>query len=166
MLIKLPVDTVVYYHYWFDFVVGNKTEGELEPPRRNVPVEYQELFETTSAGIPQSVLESIAFVESGFIKLAKSPVREDGHRDLGMFQFNDKYHQWYSDTYNDGVLFDPFNPEEAIKIASLHIRFLYERYGNWTDVFIAYNAGMSRVDKDVIPESAWNYLEKIYKDNK
>jgi soluble lytic murein transglycosylase-like protein len=166
MLITLPVNTVVNYH-WLDIWPDYKAAPEPEPPRRNVPEQYQDLFKTTSqsAGIPYGVLESIAFVESRFRASARSPVRDDGHRDLGMFQFNDRYLQWYSDQYNNGLPFDPFVPEEAIRIAVLHILFLFDRYGNWADVFMAYNAGMDRVDRDDIPESAWDYLQKIYRED-
>jgi soluble lytic murein transglycosylase-like protein len=50
----------------------------------------------------------------------------------------------------------------AIEIAALHVQFLFERYGNWSDVVMAYNAGMGRVDRNEIPESAWGYLLKIF----
>ena len=148
-----------------DWQQESLTMPEPLPPRRSVPEQYRDLFTNASesTGIPLGVLESIAFVESEFLTTARSPIRRDGHRDLGMFQFNDRYLQWYSDMYNGGVLFDPFLPEEAILIAALHVAFLYERYGNWSDVFFAYNSGMDRVDRDDVPESAWNYLLKIYR---
>ena len=161
MTIKLPDGTVsCYFRPETEFI------PEPVPPRRDVPEQYRDLFANASesVGIPPGVLESIAFVESEFLAVAQSPIRRDGHRDLGMFQFNDRFLRWYSDIYNGGVLFDPFVPEEAIKVAALHILFLYELYGNWPDVFFAYNAGMDRVDRDDIPESAWDYLLKIYQE--
>jgi len=148
----------------YQLVMPAEPERCLMPPRRKVPEQYRELFAAASAsmGIPPGVLEAIACVESSFRARARSPMRDDGHQDLGMFQFNNRYHGWYSDRYNDGILFDPFNPMEAIWIAAQHIQFLYERYGHWPDVFMAYNAGMSRVDNNDIPESTFNYLRKIY----
>jgi soluble lytic murein transglycosylase-like protein len=139
----------------------------LIPPQRIVPERYQEMFMAAAmyVGIPPGVLEAIADVESNFRAWARSPMRDDGHRDLGMFQFNDRYHEWYSDRYNDGILFDPFDPAVAIRVAALHVHFLYNRYGHWPDVFLAYNAGMSRVDNNDIPASAFNYLAKIYRGN-
>ena len=160
MLITPPTGMAAI-HYWQPEPL---TMPEPLPPRRSVPERYKGLFAFTSSfyGIPPEILESIAFIESGFMASAQSPIRDDGHRDLGMFQFNDKYLDWYSRVYNEGILFDPFVPEEAIRVAALHIVFLYERYGTWMDVFFAYNAGMDRVDRDVIPDSAWDYLRKIY----
>ena len=160
-LIIPPADHFALYHIW-----PKEKQQPVMPPRRNVPDNYKDLFDVTNQNynLPPSVLESIAFVESRFRALAISPERIDGYQDEGMFQFNNKYHQWYSDQYNGGVLFDPYNPTEAIRIAALHVQFLFERYGNWMDVFLAYNAGMERIDKDVIPETAWDYLAKIYKE--
>jgi soluble lytic murein transglycosylase-like protein len=136
------------------------------PARRAVPKEYRSLFDAAarSAGIPVGVLESIAFVESGFEPAAMSPLEESGRRDLGMFQFNSTYLTWYAEAYNAGIPFDPLSPEEAVTVAARHLRFLYDRYGHWPTVCLAYNAGMAAVDKDEIPDSSFRYLMKIYGD--
>ena len=159
MLILPPVDTVIFNRW-------QETETKLDPvpPRRSVPEAYHTIFAVTSElyGIPPGVLESIAFVESGYRAGAISPVRQSGHSDLGMFQFNALFIEWYADQYNGGVMFDPFSPIQAIHIAARHITFLYRRYGNWMDTLLAYNCGMNRVENDKIPESAWDYLRKIY----
>jgi hypothetical protein len=141
-------------------------EKTLVPPRREVPEKYRAIFDAAagSAGIPLGVLESIAFVESGFYPAAKSPLRENGRRDLGMFQFNSHYLLWYADTYNSGIPFDPMVPGEAALIAAKHIRYLYERYNHWPTVCLAYNAGMAAVDKEEIPDCSFRYLIKIYDD--
>jgi soluble lytic murein transglycosylase-like protein len=138
-----------------------ETENTLVPPRRKVPEEYRLIFDTAinAAGIPPGVMESIAFVESGFTPSAVSPVRKSGYRDMGMFQFNSKYLDWYSERYG---AFDPLKPEEAASVAAMHIRFLYDRYGHWPTVCLAYNAGMDAVDKNDIPDSSFRYLAKIY----
>jgi soluble lytic murein transglycosylase-like protein len=141
-------------------------ERTLVPPRREVPKEYRAIFDATasSAGIPLEILESIAMIESGFRPDALSPPRSDGIRDRGMFQFNDRYLQWYANTYNGGIPFDPMEPAEAVPIAAKHIRYLYERYNHWPTVFLAYNAGMTAVDNDEIPDCSYRYLIKIYED--
>jgi hypothetical protein len=140
-------------------------EDPLLPPRRTVPEAFRSLFDNAAlaAGIPPGALESIAFVESGFDPAALSPMRESGHRDVGMFQFNSAYLSWYAETYNAGIAFDPLSPQEAITVAAKHLRFLYDRYGHWPTVFLAYNAGMTAVDTDTIPDSSIWYLLKIYK---
>jgi hypothetical protein len=143
---------------------SDESKAPLIPPRRRVPEAYRPLFDDAalSVGIPPGVLESIAFVESGFNPAAMSPQRESGHRDVGMFQFNSAYLSWYAETYNAGIAFDPLSPGEAITVAAKHVRFLYGRYGRWPTVCLAYNAGMTAVDNDAIPDCSIRYLLKIY----
>ena len=56
------------------------------------------------------------------------------------------------------------NPVEAVRIAARHIRWLYDRYGLWPDVVMAYNAGFARMDTGSIPESTWEYFLKVYRE--
>jgi hypothetical protein len=157
--IEPPVET-------YPLIYGRQKEPErlLIPPRREVPKEYRAIFDaaSSSAGVPLGVLESIAFVESGFYPAAMSPLRESDYQDLGMFQFNSHYLFWYADTYNGGIPFDPMEPAEAVPIAAKHIRYLYERYNHWPTVCLAYNAGMAAVDNDEIPDCSYRYLLKVY----
>jgi soluble lytic murein transglycosylase-like protein len=146
-----------------------RTEKEPErtpvPPRRAVPPEYRSIIDEAAAfaGVPPGVLESIAFVESRFNPSAVSPPGAGGC-DLGMFQFHSTYLAWYAETYNGGIAFDPMVPREAAPVAARHIRFLYDRYGHWPAVCLAYNAGMAAVDNDRIPDRSFRYLQKIYED--
>jgi soluble lytic murein transglycosylase-like protein len=157
--IEPPVET-----YPLIYDRQREPERSLIPPRREVPEEYRAVFDAAakSAGIPLGVLESIAFVESGFYPMAMSPLRENARRDLGMFQFNSTYLAWYAGRYNSGIPFDPMEPAEAAIIAAKHIRFLYERYNHWPTVCLAYNAGMAAVDNGGIPDCSYRYLLKIY----
>jgi soluble lytic murein transglycosylase-like protein len=138
----------------------------LLPPRRDCPVEYQLILEATARDVevPIEVLESIAWVESRFDPLAESPKRKDGHRDRGMFQINSKYCGWYADQYNGGLPFDPMSPVEAATVAALYIRFLYERYGSYNEAIIAYNIGMTAVDRGEVTDRALRYLVMVYEE--
>ena len=78
-----------------------------------------------------------------------------------MFQFNGKYLAWYKAAYGD---FDPMDPDEAAHIAAQHLRFLYDRYGHWPAVCLAYNAGIGAVDGNRIPDSSIVYLMRVYGD--
>jgi hypothetical protein len=54
-------------------------------------------------------------------------------------------------------------PAEAASVAAMHLRFMYDYYGgHWPAVCLAYNAGMTAVDNDEIPECSYRYLIKIY----
>ena len=149
-----PVETTIY----------RQKIPPCMPPRRAVPERYREFFETASrkTGIPQEILENIAWAESEFKPWAISPPREDGSRDLGMFQINSNYQSWYEERYNAGNSFNPMVPEEAVIIVSRHIKWLYQHYGHWPDVVMAYNSGFTRIDAGIIPEKTWKYLVKIY----
>ena len=155
--IRPPVDTNPYKR------LQNEKPSCL-PPEREIPKRYRELFNAASKeyGIPLEILAAIADVESGFRAYAASRVFEDGHRDLGMFQFHNDYLDWLADSYNAGLPFDPFSAEQAIRIASRHIKWLYERYGHWPDVVMAYNAGITRIDSGNIPDRTWKYLTAVY----
>jgi hypothetical protein len=134
------------------------------PPMKEIPIEYRAVIDSAikETGIPIEVVAAILQRESQFYPDAQSPTRENGHRDMGICQFNSQYIEWYSDQYNGGVVFDPMNPAEAIPVMARHVQWLYERYDYWPDVIMAYNAGFAKIDSGDIPESAWNYLLKIY----
>jgi soluble lytic murein transglycosylase-like protein len=131
------------------------------PPRRNVPARYRELFDEASrnSGVPLEILESIAWAESQFKPWAKSPVRADGYRDLGIFQINTRYQEWFEKAYNRGRPFDPMNPYEAVPIVARHIRYLWKHYGHWPDVVIAYNRGTRA---RTLSDKSWEYLISVY----
>jgi hypothetical protein len=158
--IELPCTPLVYK--------CEEPETITIPPRRNVPEAYRQLFNTTAElyDVPPGVLESIAFVESGFDPAAMSPIGENGRQDLGMFQFNSAYLPWYAETYNAGIAFDPMVLREAATVAARHIKFLYDRYRHWPTVCLAYNAGMTAVDNDEIPDCSFRYLVKVYEEEK
>ena len=148
---------------WLHFqVVEPEQETESLPPRRLS--EYSEFFELVAAeeNIPVSILESVAFVESGFRPWAVSPERCDGNKDLGMFQFNSKYLEWFGMKYNGGEYFDPFDYEIAAVVAARYLLCLKERLGTWPLAVMAYNCGPSRVEADDIPESTYRHLVKVW----
>jgi len=134
------------------------------PPMREIPIEYKTIIDkaATETEIPIEIISAILQRESRFSPGAQSPIRENGHRDMGICQFNSQYINWYSERYNGGVVFDPMDAEKAIPVMARHIKWLFERYGHWPDVIMAYNAGFTRIDSGNIPDSAWDYLLKIY----
>jgi len=149
----------------FNFTLAAVETPQTRLPRmREIPIEYKAVIDKAirGMGIPIEIIAAILQRESHFSPEAQSPIRENGHRDMGICQFNSQYIDWYSERYNGGVIFDPMNPEEAIPIMAQHIKWLYERYGHWPDVIMAYNAGFARIDSGDIPDSAWDYLFKVY----
>ena len=167
ILLSLPLfSSSTFIEYKINVPVGKpvyKQEISNLPPRRDSG-QYQGLFEKASieAGVPIEALEGIAYVESGFNPDAISHTSLRGHCDMGMFQINSEFLDWYAKRYNGGE-FDPMDPGQAIAVAARHIKWLYEKYQHWPDVFLAYNAGCTRIDAGKIPEDSWVYLERVYR---
>ena len=156
--LRAPVDPNPYR-------IWHNEKPSCLPPMRTVPERYRTFFLAACEEneIPLEILAAIAYVESRFSAYAVSPLRPDGNRDLGMFQFHSDFIGWLSDCYNKGIPFNPFSCEQSVNIAARHIKWLYERYGNWPDVVMAYNAGITRIDKGKIPDRTWEYLTVIYR---
>jgi soluble lytic murein transglycosylase-like protein len=133
------------------------------PPRRDVPIEYRDLFITVSekANVPISILESIAFAESQFNPWAESKERKDGYKDMGIMQINEKY--LVSDYYRYIGPFNPYNPYQSVLVVGLHLSYLYKQFGSWPSAILAYNAGETAVLKDRVPDSGIDYLMKVYR---
>lgn len=133
-------------------------ENKDIPSRCIIPDEYMLLFAITSKkeGVPIEVLSNIARVESKFNPKAVSPERASGSRDLGMFQINSNYLLWFGKRYV-GQYIDPMKPDEAILVASRHLKYLYNTYGDWRIAVRLYNSGESSTK---INE---RYLKLVYK---
>ena len=150
---------------FFSVYMEPEPETENLPPRRESA--YAEFFERIAEQemVPVSILESVALAESRFRPWAMSPIRSDGFRDLGMFQINERYLEWYANKYNMAVMFDPLDYRIATVIAARHLRAMKEMFGSWEYAVISYNCGASRVKTGTIPASTVRYFEKVWNDN-
>ncbi len=108
-----------------------------------IPFEYFYLLKSASLDydVPIDVLRVVIREESNFNKNERSPRRRDGHRDLGIGQFNSKMLPWMRDTINKGKAFDPMKPKEAIPVIAKLLRYNYERTDSWMLAIMAYNQG-------------------------
>jgi soluble lytic murein transglycosylase-like protein len=132
---------------------------EILPPR--VESEYRELFEreAEAAGIPVAVLEAVSWAESEHKSWARSKPRDDGSRDLGLFQFHSGFLEEFRGRYGH---FDPMDAEEATRAAARHLAYLRKKLGAGPPAIAAYNAGEQAVLNNRIPESTRQYVRKIY----
>lgn len=137
-------------------------EGEFIPPRR--PSAYTAMFSRVARAeeVPAALLESIAFVESKFNPKARSKERENGSRDLGMFQLHEYYLRWFARKYNGGRSFDPFDPEASAAIAARHLKALKGQFGTWRQAVLAFNCGASRLEADNVPYASYRYMAKVW----
>ncbi|MDD6095605.1 MAG: lytic transglycosylase domain-containing protein [Clostridia bacterium] len=146
--------------------------------RVNYPQEYSE-YVTKYAyeyGIPEYVVYSVMKVESGFDSGA---VSEAGA--IGLMQMMPDTFNWLTsmrqENLDSALLYDP---ETNIKYGTYYLSYLYVRYGSWTEVYAAYNAGQGKIDEwleydsltdqngklEKIPyKETANYVKKLEKAN-
>lgn len=128
-----------------------------------VPDEYWELIEWNCwiNDVPVYFYVSMLQLESNFNPNAKGYNIQSDTWDLGICQFNDRYIPLFSEQFNGGILFDPFNPEEAIPVSIKLLKSLYRELGSWDKAAMGYNCGPYRVKINRIPESTLHYFKKV-----
>jgi hypothetical protein len=91
-------------------------------------------------------------------------LNENGTKDLGLFQINDRYlFTKFIPAYWDlPRAFDPFAPEDNIYIAVSHLKYLLTAFGDDVDkAIMAYNAGEGAVMRGAIPPSTHGYHRRV-----
>ena len=146
--------------------------------RVNYPQQYSEYVEKYAYeyGIPEYVVYSVMKVESDFNSGAVSDAGAVGLMQLMPDTFN-----WLTslrqENLDSAMLYDP---ETNIKYGTYYLSYLYVRYGSWTEVYAAYNAGQGKIDEwltdsdltdqngklEKIPfKETSDYVKKLYKAN-
>ena len=103
--------------------------------------EYAEQYD-----VPEYIVYSVIMAESGFDKDA---VSKKGA--VGLMQLMPTTYQWLCEMRAEEIG-DISDPGENIKYGTYYLSMLYEKYGDWTVAFCAYNAGMGNVDKWLLEE--------------
>jgi len=102
---------------------------------QNRQVTYLILSNALIWGIPVNLMFSLAYVESRFYPAAVNGDKNaDGSADYGLFQLNSSSFSGYDQDYL-------MNPENNVRLAAAYLREKHERYGNWEEVLLSYNAG-------------------------
>lgn len=129
--------------------------------RVNYPQKYTEFVEKYSYeyGIPEYVVYSVMKVESGFDSGAVSNAGA-----VGLMQIMPETFNWLTsmrkENLDSAMLYDP---ETNIKYGTYYLSYLYVRYGSWTEVYAAYNAGQGEIDKWLSDESLVDQNGKLKK---
>jgi len=106
--------------------------------------------EAKALDVPLALVWTIGHCESGFKKGVVNH-NTNGTYDVGYFQLNSQYHEYFGWKFYRK---EGFNPENQIHNAIVAVRYmahLYKQFGSWYLVMLAYNVGPSF--KDVSPES-------------
>lgn len=87
-----------------------------------IPIDFYGYFYLAAeeTGFPIAVMRDLVgnAENTAWNPNAKSPIRSDGHRDLGLCQHNSKYVTYFAERYNFGRSYDPLIPAEAIPITA------------------------------------------------
>lgn len=129
--------------------------------RANYPKKYSEFVEKYAYeyGIPEYVVYSVMKVESDFNSGAVSSAGA-----VGLMQMMPDTFNWLTsmrkENLDSAMLYDP---ETNIKYGTYYLSYLYVRYGTWTEVYAAYNAGQGKVDEWLSDDSLTDQNGKLEK---
>lgn len=113
--------------------------------RATHPLEYSDFVEVYSYeyGVPEYIIYSVIKAESDF---ESGAVSEAGA--IGLMQMMPDTFVWLttelSENLDSAMLYDP---ETNIKYGTYYLKKLYLQFGTWDEVFAAYNAGPTNVEK-------------------
>ena len=110
----------------------------------NIPREYLDYFVEQCVENKVSIYVTYLLVvtESEWKWNAKSPINKNGSQDFGLMQHNNFCIEWFAKQYNTGVMYDPMNWKDNLRIGILHFAYLYRTCGNYYDAVASYNLGV------------------------
>jgi len=76
-------------------------------------------------------------------------------------QINSANLQKFCEWYRHGAPFNSFNAWDSMDVGLAHLRWLFEKYGDWQEAVCAYNAGESAVERNRIPATTIAYARRV-----
>ena len=115
--------------------------------RLALPYKYQQYIEKYSAeyDIPEEIIFAVIKIESSFRASVTSPVGA-----MGLMQMMPDTFEWLTGKYHlDENLSASslYDPEVNIRYGTYYLRYLKDKFGDWSTVLAAYNAGEGNVAK-------------------
>jgi hypothetical protein len=99
---------------------------------------------SSQTGVPVGIARGLMMSESGGDVTAVSRTG-----DLGAWQLNPRYHDYFRWRFNAGWEFDEVNVEASTRISLRYLASLHRRFGTWTRALEAYKCGPDRKVEDV-----------------
>jgi soluble lytic murein transglycosylase len=111
------------------------------------PIEYEEYVTKYASeyNIPEYIIYAIINVESGFDPEATSHVGA-----MGLMQMMPDTFTWLSSAEHLGENLSPtslYEPEVSIRYGVYYLRYLFDKFHDWNNVYAAYNGGEGNVAK-------------------
>lgn len=131
---------------------------DIPPIYKIKAARFQKVFAdaTREYGLPEKLLERVAYQESRFNPLAYN--KRSGAK--GMMQFMDSTAREYG-------LNDPYDPEQSIYAAAKYLKWLRSKTNSWAEALAAYNWGIGNLRRKGIqnaPEETREYYASITRD--
>ena len=113
-------------------------------------------------GVDPVVCLAIAEVENPNLDPLCVHINENGTADLGLFQLNSNYIEYFKDRYWDfSFNFNPMNGCHNAYVAMRLISRLYSLLGDWDGVVMAYNCGYTCIVNGSVPKSTEVYFGRV-----
>ncbi len=124
-------------------IVAVLAHGHLE--KQLYPRHYTEYVERYAKeyGVPKNLIYAVIETESGFRAEAVSPVGA-----VGLMQLMPVTFEWLTEyQLREHLPMQKISdPETNVRYGVFYLRWLYDRYGHWTEACAAYNAGHGSMD--------------------
>lgn len=140
-----------------------KSEDDLY--RWRIPYEYRGIIFNLREqfDIPVKYIYRMCYIES---KFEKNAIRyeNNGTYSVGMLQINSSNFDYFSDKFNEGESFDPFDPYMNLYIGVSYMKYLNDKLErDWIKTFAAYQWGIGNVLRGrEFPDMVRDYSSTIY----
>jgi soluble lytic murein transglycosylase-like protein len=94
---------------------------------------------SSQTGVPVGIARGLMMSESGGDVTAVSRTG-----DLGAWQLNPRYHDYFRWRFNAGWEFEEVNVEASTRISLRYLASLHRQFGTWTRALEAYKCGPSK----------------------
>lgn len=113
---------------------------------------------SSQTGVPVGIARGLMMSESGGDVTAVSRTG-----DLGAWQLNPRYHDYFRWRFNAGWDFEEVNVEASTRISLRYLAALHRQFGTWTRALEAYKCGPYRKVED-IPEHIKKLCRQIVRE--
>ncbi|MBQ7821839.1 MAG: lytic transglycosylase domain-containing protein [Clostridia bacterium] len=120
--------------------------GELNERRlmHMYPQKYSEYVELYAEkyNVPTEIVYAVIHTESGF-----DPVAVSSAGAVGLMQITPDTYDWLLYIRKEEKVSELTDPVISIDFGTYFLSYLYNKFGDWSTAFAAYNAGMNRVSE-------------------